>query len=578
MQHPPARDPAADPQALPPRTTPTREMELLLSGATVFALLQAYGWIAPRVADVAELAGLCLQLLLAPLLLYLQAAMLALAGGLLLHLLLRAFRIALVGLHSVDSAGRVRESPSLGAWSRARIAAAWDAPPVRIAALDDQATIVFAVALGMARLMGLLFLYAGAMALVGLALAAATGGAIPASATFAVLACLLMVPFVVAIGIDSRAERRGRAVPALVQRVLGLYDRIGMTPQHKLSLQVLVYRLSVGGGRLRGVLSVTAIMLALMVATTALPLALRGDLDDRVRAGFPRLAAGDHATLRGVHYDDTAAGTVAQRVPSIPSMRVEGPWLPLFIPWVDLWHDEGLATCSAPHALARRSRRLARHPRLHRGAAADHAGRRARAGAVATGGRSAARPARLPGDGRPARRGVGPARTGRAAAATRARRRHAGHVLADPVLELSASLAAGDRPAVRARRALRTGHAEDAAQRRIRGGARTRGTEPPPRPGATARGMPAPAVRRHAALPPRRPTAASARSRPATLRRPAGRSSSRRRHAPLAVTARGPPRRQGACARPQVGPRGSQSRTGSTARRDSAARRPGARH
>jgi len=350
MQHPPDRDPAADPQALPPRTTPTWEMELLLSGATVFALLQAYGLIAPRIADVAEMAGLRMQLLLSPLLLYLQAAMLALAGGLLLHLLLRAFWIALVGLYSVDPAGRVRKSPSLGPWSRARIAAAWDALPTRIAALDDQATIVFAVALGMARLMGLLFLYAGLMVLVGLALAAVTEDAIPAPATFAVLACLLLVPFVIAIAIDSRAERRGRAVPALVQRILGFYDRIGMTPQHNLSLQVLMYRLSAGGGRLRRALSVMAIIFVLTLCTMALPLALRGDLDDRVRAGFPRLVIGDHATLRGVHYADTASGPLARRVPSIPSMRVEGAWLPLFIPWVDLWHADGLATCSASHA------------------------------------------------------------------------------------------------------------------------------------------------------------------------------------------------------------------------------------
>lgn len=349
MQLPQDREPAADPQALPPRTTPTWEMELLLSGATVFALLQAYGWIAPRAPDAARLAGLRLEPLLAPLLLYLQAAMLALAGGLLLHLLLRAFWIALVGLYSVDPAGKVRQSPSLGPWSRARIAAAWDALPTRIAALDDQATIVFAVALGLARLMGQLFLYASVMVLVGLALAAATSDAIPAELTFVTLACLLLLPFVVAIGIDGRAGRRGRPVPAAVQRVLAQYDRIGMTPQHNLSLQVLVYRLSAGGGRLRGVLAMMAIVFTLTVASALLPQALRGDLDDRLRAGFPRLAAGDHATLRGVHYDDSAAGVLAQRVPSIPSMRVEGAWLPLFIPWVDRWHDEGLATCSAPH-------------------------------------------------------------------------------------------------------------------------------------------------------------------------------------------------------------------------------------
>lgn len=340
---------SADPQALPPRTTPTWEMELLLSGATVFALLQAYGWLAPNAIDLMRLAGLRLEPLLAPLLLYLQAAVLALAGGFLLHLLLRAFWIALVGLHSVDPAGGVRHARNLGPWSRERIGAAWDALPARIAALDDRATVVFAVSLGVARLMGQLFLYASLLASLALAIDAASGGRVPSPIGFAVLAAAFMLPFVAALAADNRAGRRGGATPRWAQRVLAIYDRIGMTAQHNLGVQFLVHRLAAGGGRTRGVLAMMLIMFALMGATTLLPIALRGELGERVRAGFPALAIGDHATQRGVHYEDSAAGGAARRVPSIPSAIVQGPWLPLFIPWVDLWHADALAACAAPH-------------------------------------------------------------------------------------------------------------------------------------------------------------------------------------------------------------------------------------
>lgn len=350
MTSPPHPAPPAGADALPPRTTPTWEMELLLSGATVFALLQAYGWLAPRGVDLLRLSGARLELVLAPLLLYLQAAMLALAGGFLLHLLLRAYWIALVGLRSVDPDGSVRHSVALGPWSRERVGAAWDALPQRIAALDDRATVVFAVSLGLSRLMGQLFLYASIMVLLALAVDAASGGRAPAPEGFLVLAGLLLLPFVVAVAIDNRAGRRGIATAPLARRVLAVYDRIGMTAQHNLSLQVLVHRIAGGGGgRARGMLAMIALMFVLMFATSVLPLALRGELGDRLRAGFPLLSIGDHASVRGVHYDDRAAGAIGRRVPSIPSAQVDGAWLPLFIPWVDLWHAEAFDACRAPH-------------------------------------------------------------------------------------------------------------------------------------------------------------------------------------------------------------------------------------
>lgn len=343
---PPPPQPDAE-GSLPPRTTPTWEMELLLSGATVFALLQAYAALAPRAPELAVAAGQRAMTLLLPLLLYLQAAMLALAGGLLIHLLLRAYWIALVGLHSVDPAGSVRRSRALGPWQRARVGEAWDAMPARIAALDDRATVVFAVALGLARLMAQLFLYATALVLLGLAIDFASGSRLPAETLFPVLVALLLGPMVAAAAVDNRAGRRGVAVPAWVQRVLAVYSRLGMTAQHSLSLQFLVHRL--GGGGIGGRLGMVALVLVLMLATTLLPLVLRGELAQQLRAGFPRLSIGASESVRFVHYDALQPASAIRRTPSIPALQVDDPWLPLFVPWVDEWHAGPLATCSAAH-------------------------------------------------------------------------------------------------------------------------------------------------------------------------------------------------------------------------------------
>jgi hypothetical protein len=349
MSTEPSPPPAEPEGALPPRTTPTWEMELLLSGATVVALLQAYAALAPRAPELAVVAGQEAMPLLLPLLLYLQAAMLGLAGGLLIHLLLRAYWIALVGLHSVDPAGSVRRSRALGPWQRARIGEAWDALPARIAALDDRATVVFAVALGIARLMAQLFVYASILVLLGLGLDFASGGRAPAGVMFPVLVAVLLGPMVTAVAVDNRAGRRGVPTPAWAQRVLGFYDRLGMTAQHSLSLQVMVHRL--GGGRgLRGRLGVVVLMLVLMLATTLLPLALRGELTAQFRAGFPRLSIGAAEAVRFNHYDVLVPDGAIRRTPSIPSPEVDGPWLSLFVPWVDEWHADLLAGCSAGHA------------------------------------------------------------------------------------------------------------------------------------------------------------------------------------------------------------------------------------
>ena len=352
MPDQPDTRPGTDAEVLPPRTTPTWEMELLLSGATVFALLQAYGWVAPRGVDVVQLAGLRLEPLLSPLLLYLQAGMLALAGGFLLHLILRGYWIALVGLRSVDPVGSLRESSAFGPWTRERIAAAWDALPERIAALDDRATVVFGLALGLARLMAQLFLYASLIVALSMVVEGVSAGRVPALAAAGVLVMLFMLPFAASAALDNRAGRLGRPTPRVVRGVLDVYDRLGVTPQHNLSLQFFIHRLAAGRGRARGVVGMFMLVLVLTLAANALPPILRGELGDRLRAGFPRLSIGDHATLRGVHYDDTASGVASRRLPSIPSARVEGDWLPLFIPWVDVWHADSFDACVAPHGTA----------------------------------------------------------------------------------------------------------------------------------------------------------------------------------------------------------------------------------
>ena len=103
MDHP--SPPQEDANTIPKRTTPTWDMELLLSGATVFALFQAAqamlaggAYLLPRLQDnVAMLASLLFT--------YGFGGLILLALTFALHLTIRAYWVALIGMNSVFPGG-----------------------------------------------------------------------------------------------------------------------------------------------------------------------------------------------------------------------------------------------------------------------------------------------------------------------------------------------------------------------------------------------------------------------------------------------------------------------------------------
>src|SRR5690606_11357745 len=95
---PPGADPLAPRPTVPRHTTPTWEMELLISGATVFALMQLPGAV-EEVVNVLlprfEANAGALVLLPAT---YFKSAVYALIVSFILHLATRGYWVALVGL------------------------------------------------------------------------------------------------------------------------------------------------------------------------------------------------------------------------------------------------------------------------------------------------------------------------------------------------------------------------------------------------------------------------------------------------------------------------------------------------
>ncbi len=331
---------------LPKRTTPTWEMEILLSGATVFALFQAYAelnvavfWLIERLPR--ELGGI-----LSPLGLYVQGGVLGLALGFLAHLLLRAAWVSLVGLRSVDPEGQLRHNQNLGPGQRTLLGEALDALPQRIAALDDAATLVFGAALGLAKMMAGLTLTLGAIFLVAYALAMGLGLDEHVSTLCFVFLGAFMLPLMLATLLDNHAGKHGRPAHRAVVRVLRVYAALGFTADRNLGTTMATYRVAGAKRGWRAQVAIAALVSVVVLMALLLPVLQNRGLGPLLDGDFPRLDAGDTGTLRASHYLDRQRAGDLQHAPSLPSDVLTGPYAKLWIPYVPEWHDAALARCA----------------------------------------------------------------------------------------------------------------------------------------------------------------------------------------------------------------------------------------
>lgn len=240
----PQQDAATPADAIPAKTTPTWEMEMLLSGATVFGLLQLpdalHGVTDPLLARLGGGAALVANMLT----LYVGAALYLLLATFIGHLVIRGFWIALLGLRSVFPEGpdfdRLRGGPI------ARDVARRNTPRTEdeIERLDNLATIVFMF---------------GAMAVVGALIPGVFVLPMLAATWFwpdAPVGLLLMVtfgvfmgPMVVAASIDSLFGRhldRNRRVARSLAAVLDFYQRLTQTRFTNALTTTLMTRLGFG--------------------------------------------------------------------------------------------------------------------------------------------------------------------------------------------------------------------------------------------------------------------------------------------------------------------------------------------
>lgn len=353
--------PQDEPLALPRRTTPTWEMELLLSGATVFTMFQATqavtawgGHLLPRLADN-------LRMFVSVLFTYGNGALTLLSLAFLLHLSLRAYWVALVGIDSVYPAGPRFDRLRIGPIQRGLVQQRWRPIGERIEAADNAATIVFALGISLAFLLVPISAVVTVLYAIAVAIAWLADAPHLTSALFGLLSGVLFLPLWLAGSLDRRRGERlapGGWAHRACAAVLGVYARAGMG--RDANPMVAVFSTNIG--ERKGAVVVFIAIFGAMIGSTALLAASRNQLGVGSYADFPSPRRGMADSLDGRNYASMQEPGQLPSTPFLPSPTARGDYVLLVVPYVPMLHGGHFADCgreapAADDAAGERERR-----------------------------------------------------------------------------------------------------------------------------------------------------------------------------------------------------------------------------
>ena len=311
------------------RTAPTWEVELLISGVAVFAMLQLPGWldnaifaVEPRLdAEWRQIAILAY--------IYAKSAAVLLAVTFALHLLMRAQWIALMGMHSVFPHGMHLDKTRMGPIQHAVEAEQPDDTEEAIERADNRASVTFAIGVTVAMIMIAVCIgFCGALLAASL-LSRAFDLQVD---TFYVVAWVFLAffgPMFLAVMIDQSFGKRlqpGSWPYRALSATIRFYTRIGMGRRNN---RVVAILLSNKGER-RAMLTVMSVMTLTIVGVfiSFAAMTLTNQLGSYQL--FPDAAP---LGIDAEHYDDERNPARDGAVPYVQSMVIRGPYLQLVVPY-----------------------------------------------------------------------------------------------------------------------------------------------------------------------------------------------------------------------------------------------------
>ncbi len=319
----------------------TYEMELLLSGAVVFGLMQL-----PPLLSVAFdrfRAGLSGDLRILGLYgeFYVVYVLYALIGSFLLHLGLRAYWIGLLGLESVYPEGIRWDRLKFGPATIERFRRSVPSLARSIDRVDDLCSLIFSFGFMLVAIFVYSVIVLAVSATSGFVLSRLVLGGAHAATVSGVVFVVLLGSQVVAQAIDRRLSPRLDPGGA-ARRLVGAMVRAGflISPMRWVGTVQLTLQSRLSTSRVSAVVTVAVVLLSSVYLGSQL---VNREVI-RIDGGryFPS-SLREHG-LDPLHYRDRRApGTVDPRSPSIQSELVEGPYLVLSIPYHPRHHDAQMA-------------------------------------------------------------------------------------------------------------------------------------------------------------------------------------------------------------------------------------------
>lgn len=329
----------------------TWDMELLISGVVVFALLQAPAALNAAFDRFEPLLAGQARMLLRYGHVYGSLVLYVLIGAFLLHLCARAYWVGLIGLDSVFPHGiRWERARSTGPIGREAYEARVPALPSLIRRLDDFCSVIFPTAFMLVVIFVAALLLVSATLALPFAAQRLLGRSLDERLAAGLLLGIAVLNFALA-QLDRRLGHRIRGRPrAWVRRLF-----VGMNALVAMPLYGPIMMTLLTNVRRRWFWSLFALP---MLGVFAVHLARDGEL--RLDSAFylpdtPTAHTVDYAFYR----DQRPADEVFRVSPSIQSDVVAGPYLKLFLPYAPGRHNAAMAArCPGVRPLHRNSLRL----------------------------------------------------------------------------------------------------------------------------------------------------------------------------------------------------------------------------
>ena len=333
-----------------PDTSPTWELELLISGAVLFALFQLPPLLNGFFARVEPQATSTMLSVLLFAELYLKAIVYALIASFVVHLVARAYWVGLVGLHSVFPKGVKWENFKSGPVGLEVYKERLVSLPAIISRTDNFCSVIFSFAFLLVILFAFTVCLTSVYSLIAYGIARAFLGGKNTDTIFLVLALLTALVPAVTTAVDRRfGQRLGPRSRTIVRRLV-IFAYRG-TAQGVISPIFVPLLTNVGRKKIMAIFyfSLFGILIFVIVERFARSDLLSFNSDDYI--GSSSRFGVDYRFYESQREPDG----VYARTPSIQADVITGSYVKLFIPYYPRRYNVAIVkSCPAVHALQSR--------------------------------------------------------------------------------------------------------------------------------------------------------------------------------------------------------------------------------